>query len=67
MHAAFPTDMFTGPAYSYFIDTVRNVTGIKLIPDASGGDPNGAVYVPDVSARECSRYPVANILFDGRA
>ena len=43
--------MFTGPADGYFIETIRNVTGIELISDASGGDPNGVVYVPDVSAK----------------
>ncbi|KZV75303.1 GMC oxidoreductase [Peniophora sp. CONT] len=47
VHVAFPTDILTGPADPYFIDTIRNVTGIKLIPDASGGDPNGVVWVPD--------------------
>ncbi|VDC03214.1 unnamed protein product [Peniophora sp. CBMAI 1063] len=47
VHAAFPTDMFYGPADPYFIDTISNITGIKRIPDASGGNPNGVVYVPD--------------------
>ncbi|VDC03218.1 unnamed protein product [Peniophora sp. CBMAI 1063] len=46
VHAAFPTDLFTGPANPFFVDTVRNVTGIPIIPDASAGDPRGVVYVP---------------------
>ena len=46
--------MFTGPANPYFVDTVRDVTGIKLIPEVNGGDPNGVVYVPTVSVLSCS-------------
>ena len=42
--------MFTGPADPYFVDTVRNVTGINRIADASGGNVDGVVYVPIVRA-----------------
>ncbi|VDC03216.1 unnamed protein product [Peniophora sp. CBMAI 1063] len=46
VHAAFPTKMYTGPANPLFVDTVRNLTGIRLIPDIHGGNANGAVYDP---------------------
>ncbi|VDC03217.1 unnamed protein product [Peniophora sp. CBMAI 1063] len=46
VHAAFPTHMFTGPVNPYFVDAVRNLTDIRLIPDVHSGYPNGVVYVP---------------------
>ncbi|KZV75304.1 GMC oxidoreductase [Peniophora sp. CONT] len=46
VRAAFPTDIFTGPANPFFVDTIRDVTGIELIRDASSGDANSVVYVP---------------------
>ena len=58
VHAAFPTNMFVGPANPYMVDTVRNVTGIKLIPDIHGGNANGVVFDPIV------RTPTASVSSD---
>ncbi|KZV75302.1 GMC oxidoreductase [Peniophora sp. CONT] len=46
VHVAFPTSMFTGPANPFLVDTVRNLTGVKLLPDLSGGEANGVAYIP---------------------
>ena len=48
---AFPTNMFTGPANPYLVDTVRDVTKAKLLRDLSGGEANGVAYIPVVRAK----------------
>lgn len=40
--------MFTGPANPFLVDTVRNLTGVKLLTDLCGGDANGVAYIPIV-------------------
>lgn len=64
MHAAFPTNMFVGPANPFFVDTIRNLTGIKLITDISGGDANGVVWDPIV--RRGVTLLVCSILINGK-
>jgi len=45
----FPQLMFAGPEQPDYVETVRNLTGIKLSRDLNGGDPNCVSYVPNVS------------------
>ncbi|VDC03220.1 unnamed protein product [Peniophora sp. CBMAI 1063] len=46
VHVAFPTDIFVGPANPFLVDTVCDLTGVKLIADISGGEANGVVWDP---------------------
>ncbi|KAK1227943.1 hypothetical protein PQX77_009045 [Marasmius sp. AFHP31] len=46
VQVTYPDDMYGGPQQQYFIDTIRNLTGITRCPDLNGGSPNCVSITP---------------------